>query len=39
MDGYREMIRENIGYDDFVRERPYGTPQLDEMVGLMVEAI
>ena len=32
MDGYRELIRENICYDDFARERPYDVPQLDEMV-------
>ena len=36
MDAYRELIRENIGYDDFVRERPYDAGQLDEMVELMV---
>jgi hypothetical protein len=39
MDIYREIIRENIGYDEFVRERPYYAGQLDEMVELMVEAI
>ena len=39
MDAYREMIRENICYDDFVRERPYDIGQLDEMVELMVEAV
>ncbi|USF26137.1 hypothetical protein N510_001055 [Firmicutes bacterium ASF500] len=39
MDTYREMIRENIGYDDFVREHPYDAAQLDEMVELMVEAV
>ena len=39
MDTYRELIRENIGYDDFVREYPYDVPQLDEMVELMVEAV
>ena len=38
MDAYRELIRENIGYDDFVRERPYDAGQLDEMLELMVEA-
>lgn len=26
------MIRENICYDDFVRERPYDAAQLDEMI-------
>ena len=39
MDAYREMIRENIRYDDFVREHPYDAGQLDEMVELMVEAV
>ena len=39
MDAYREIIRENIGYDGFLRERPYDTGQLDEMVELMVEAV
>ena len=39
MDAYRELIRENICYDDFVRDRPYDAGQLDEMVELMVEAV
>jgi len=39
MDAYREMIRENIDYDNLVRERPYDAGQLDEMVELMVEAV
>ena len=39
MDAYRGLIRENIGYDVFVREHPYDVPQLDEMVELMVEAV
>ena len=39
MDAYRELIRENIGYDGFVRERPYDAGQLDEMVEIMVEAV
>ena len=39
MDDYREMIQENICYDDFMRERPYDAAQLDEMVELMVEAV
>ncbi len=39
MDAYREMIRENIDYDGFVRERPYDAGQLDEMVELMVEVV
>ena len=32
MNAYRGLIRENICYDDFVRERPYDVGQLDEMV-------
>ena len=39
MDAYRDLIRENICYNDFVRERPYDAAQLDEMVELMVEAV
>jgi hypothetical protein len=39
MDAYRELIGENIRYDDFVRERPWDDAQLDEMVELMVEAV
>ena len=39
MDGYRALIRENIGYNDFVQERPYDAAQLDEMVELIVEAV
>ncbi|MCI8537246.1 MAG: helix-turn-helix domain-containing protein [Oscillospiraceae bacterium] len=39
MDSYRELIRENICYDDFVREHPCDASQLDEMVELMVEAV
>ena len=39
MDTYRGLIRENIGYDNFVREHPYDAAQLDEMVELMVEAV
>ena len=39
MDIYREVIRENIRYDDFVRECPRDMDQLDEMVELMVEAV
>ena len=39
MDAYRGVIRENICYNDFVRERPYDAGQLDEMVELMVEAV
>ena len=39
MDTYRELIRENIDYDGFVRDRPYDAGQLDEMVELVVEAV
>ena len=39
MDAYRELIRENIDYEGFVREHPYDAGQLDEMVELMVEAV
>ena len=39
MDAYRELIRENIRYDDFVREYPWDAGQLDEMVELMVETV
>ena len=39
MDAYRELVQENICYDDFVREHPYDAGQLDEMVELMVEAV
>ena len=38
MGAYRDLIRENIRYDDFVREHPWDAGQLDEMVELMVEA-
>lgn len=39
MNAYRGLIRENICYNDFVRERPYDAAQLNEMVELMVEAV
>lgn len=39
MDAYRELIRENIRYDDFAREHPWDVGQLDEMVELIVEAV
>ena len=39
MGAYRDLIRENIRYDDFVREHPWDAGQLDEMVELMVEAV
>ena len=39
MDAYRSLIRENLGYGAFVRERPWDAGQLDEMVELMVETV
>ena len=39
MGAYRDLIRENIRYDDFVREHPWDAGQLDEMVELMVEVV
>ncbi len=39
MDACRELIRENIDYDGFVREHSYDAGQLDEMVELMMEAV
>ena len=39
MDAYRELIRENIDYEGFVRGRPYDVSQLDEMIELMMEAV
>lgn len=39
MAAYREIIRENICYDAFLRDRPWDVGQLDEMVELMVEAV
>ena len=39
MDAYRGLIRENISYDNLVREHPYDAAQLDEMVELMVESV
>lgn len=39
LDAYRALIRENIRYEDFVRETPCDAAQLDEMVELMVETI
>ena len=39
MDAYRGLIRENISYDNLVREHPYDAAQLDEMVELMVETV
>ena len=37
MDGYRERIRENIGYDLLCRERPYDVEEIDGYVELMAE--
>ncbi len=39
MDAYRELIRENIGYDAYVQGHPMDAGQLDEMIELMVEAV
>ena len=36
---HRAWIRENIEYDELVRERPWNRGQLDELVELMVEAV
>ena len=37
MDGYRERIRENIGYDFLLQERPYDAEEIDGYVELMAE--
>lgn len=37
MDGYREQIRENIGYDLLLLERPYDAEEIDGYVELMAE--
>ena len=39
MGAYRDLIRQNIRYDEFVRELPWDAGQLDEMVELIVEAV
>jgi len=39
MDACRDMIRENIDYPGFLKDRPWDADQLDEMVELMVEAV
>ncbi len=39
MDAYRELLQENIDYEDFVREHSWNQDQLDEMIELMVEAV
>ncbi len=37
MDGYRERIRENIGYDFLLQEHPYDAEEIDGYVELMAE--
>ena len=37
MDGYRERIRENIGYDLLLLERPYDAEEIDGYMELMAE--
>jgi len=37
MDGYREQIRENIGYGFLLQERPYDGEEIDGYVELMAE--
>ena len=37
MDGYRERIRENIGYNLLLLERPYDAEEIDGYVELMAE--
>ena len=37
MDGYREQIKENIGYDLLLQEHPYDTEEIDGYIGLMAE--
>ena len=37
MDGYREQIKENIGYDLLLLERPYDAEEIDGYVELMAE--
>ena len=37
IDGYRERIRENIGYDLLLLERPYDAEEIDGYVELMAE--
>lgn len=37
MDGYRERIRENIGYDFLLQERPHDAEEIDGYVELMAE--
>ena len=36
---HRVWVRENIEYDELVREQPWSGGQLDELVELMVEAV
>ncbi len=37
IDGYRERIRENIGYDFLLQEHPYDAEEIDGYVELMAE--
>ena len=37
MDGYREQIKENIGYDLLRQEHPYDAEEIDGYVELMAE--
>ena len=37
MDGYREQIKENIGYDLLLQEHPYDTEEIDGYIELMAE--
>lgn len=39
IDGYRERIRENIGYDLLLLERPYDAEEIDGYVELMAETV
>lgn len=38
LDACRARIRENIGYRDYVRDHPWNSGQVDELVELMAEA-
>ena len=37
MDGYREQIKENIGYDLLLQDQPYDAEEIDGYVELMAE--
>ena len=39
MNAYRDLIRENIGYDSLVEESPDDQDRVDEMVELLTETI